>query len=518
MATINNGQGINIPADGGLFNGPHVDARRTGQNTGDLRAKLLRITVKAGDIAPAEENSFGGAYTVPAGNLFPVGAARTRPEIYAMGFRNPFRLTLDEDDVAYISDYSPDSQVPANFRGPAGTGRFQVVDEPANYGWPLCYQPDLPYYKWDFNTSTPLPSAAAPEVNECDNPTRGPQNTSRWVASGGPAVSPGLEYGPPIKRSEIWYSYRDNQGPPNGPLGTPCFEYYNGSWNNVLPSPCPQLFPELFTGGVGPHGTAPYDYDPSNPSPTKFPPYYDGSFIIGEFTQDTMREVKLDSQGRVFKINQALNCGPAPPLPTRPFLCDNPMDMEFGPDGNLYLLTYGDGFFNINPDAAMERFEYVKGKRAPVVVRRRDADERPGAAGGQLQRHGHRRRPGRRSQLRLGLRRQRHDRLDRGGPDAHVHDDGRLRGEADGHRLERHERLGQHDDHGRQHGADGHGQRPDRGRHVRLRRQHPVHGHGHRSGGRGDQLRGGRRDLRARPRLARPRRGDRQRLQRRPAD
>ena len=131
---------------------------------------------------------------------------------------------------------------------------------------------------------------------------------------------------------------------------------------------CPRLFPELFTGGVGPHGTAPYDYDPSNPSPTKFPPYYDGSFIIGEFTQDTMREVKLDSQGRVFKINQALNCGPAPAIPTtRPFLCDNPMDMEFGPDGNLYLLTYGDGFFNINPDAAMERFEYVKGKRAPVV-------------------------------------------------------------------------------------------------------------------------------------------------------
>ncbi|HXV34950.1 MAG TPA: ThuA domain-containing protein, partial [Gaiellaceae bacterium] len=293
---------LNTTTQGGLYNAPHVDARRGAQNTGDLRGKLLRITVKAGDITPAEKNTFGAAYTVPAGNLFPVGMARTRPEIYAMGFRNPFRLTLDSDDVAYISDYSPDSQTPSNFRGPAGTGRYQVVDEPANYGWPLCYQPDLPYYQWDFNTSSPLPSAAAPETHECDNPTRGPRNTSHWVANGGPAVEPGLEYGPPIKRSEIWYSYRDNQGPPNGPLGTPCFEYYNGSWDNVLPSPCPQLFPELFTGGVGPHGTAPYDYDPSNPSPTKFPPYYDGSFIIGEFTQDTMREVKLDSQGRVFKI------------------------------------------------------------------------------------------------------------------------------------------------------------------------------------------------------------------------
>ena len=354
--------------EGGWFTAPHVDARRSAQNTGDLRGKVLRVTVKSGDISTAEANTLGGAYTVPAGNLYPAGAARTRPEIYAMGFRNPFRITLDKNDVAYVTDYSPDSQTPQIFRGPPGTGRVEVVRKPANYGWPLCIKPDLPYYKWDFNTSTPLPSATAPETHECDNPTRGPQNTSRWVANGGPAVEPGLEYGPPITPPEIWYSYRDNQAPPNGPQGTPCFAQYGPG---APPNPvgvCPQLFPEAFTGGVGPHGAAPYNYDPANPSTTKFPPYYDGAFILGEFTQDTMREVRLDSQNRVFKVNQALNCGAAPTVPTRPFLCDNPMDMEFGPDGSLYLLTYGDGFFAINPDAAMERFEYVKGLRAPSAV------------------------------------------------------------------------------------------------------------------------------------------------------
>ena len=245
MATINNGQGINIPADGGLFNAPHVDARRSAQNTNDLRGKVLRITVKSGDITPAEENAVGGAYTVPAGNLFPAGTARTRAEIYAMGFRNPFRITLDKDDVAYVSDYSPDSQVPQQFRGPSGTGRFEIVRAPANYGWPLCYKTDLPYYQWDFNTSTPLPSAAAPETFDCDDPTRGPQNTSRWVASGGPTVDPGLEYGPPITNPEIWYSYRDNQAPPNGPQGTQCFASYGpGAPANPVGA-CPQLFPEL---------------------------------------------------------------------------------------------------------------------------------------------------------------------------------------------------------------------------------------------------------------------------------
>ena len=72
---------------------------------------------------------------------------------------------------------------------------------------------------------------------------------------------------------------------------------------------CPRLFPELYTGGVGPHGMAKYDYDPANPNPKKFPPYYDDSVIFGEWTQDTLREIKLDDQNRIFKINNFLDCG-----------------------------------------------------------------------------------------------------------------------------------------------------------------------------------------------------------------
>ena len=78
--------------------------------------------------------------------------------------------------------------------------------------------------------------------------------------------------------------------------------------------------------------------------------------------------------------------------------------------------------------------------------------------------------------------------------------------------------VGEHDDHGRQHRADGDGHHPGRRRHLRLRRQHPVHGHGHRPRGRADRLRRGRGDVRARPRHARPRRGDDHRLLRRAAD
>ena len=60
-----------------------------------------------------------------------------------MGFRNPFRIQVDENDVAYVSDYSPDAQTPQRSRGPAGTGRFEIVRKPSNYGWPTCYKRDL---------------------------------------------------------------------------------------------------------------------------------------------------------------------------------------------------------------------------------------------------------------------------------------------------------------------------------------------------------------------------------------
>ena len=137
---------------GGFYQGPFNDARRSSTNTNDLRGKLLRIKVKDGDISPAEANTFGGSYNVPAGNLFPVGTAKTRPEIHSMGFRNPFRVQVDEDGVAYIADYSPDSQNPTGLRAAQGTGRIEIVRKPSNYGWPMCYRPTS---RCTSGTSTP---------------------------------------------------------------------------------------------------------------------------------------------------------------------------------------------------------------------------------------------------------------------------------------------------------------------------------------------------------------------------
>lgn len=63
----------------------NVDAQRSSGNSNDLRGGILRITPQP-----------DGTYTIPEGNLFPVGTPDTRPEIYVKGNRNPFRISVDQ--------------------------------------------------------------------------------------------------------------------------------------------------------------------------------------------------------------------------------------------------------------------------------------------------------------------------------------------------------------------------------------------------------------------------------------
>ena len=100
------------------------------------------------------------------------------------------------------------------------------------------------------------------------------------------------------------------------------------------------------------------------------------------------------------------------------------MDMQFGADGAFYLLTYGDGFFNINPDAGMYKLGVRQGPARPAGRAHHRPHRRPRAADGQV----HRARarcdadPGDSIRYRVGLRR-RLDDLQRAQPDAHLHAD-----------------------------------------------------------------------------------------------
>jgi glucose/arabinose dehydrogenase len=289
------------PLDERANRNPAFDAQRTAANTNDLRGKLLRIRVKD-----------GGGYTVPRGNLFRSGTPKTRPEIYAMGLRNPFRFDVDpKTNVVYMADYSPDANAPDPARGPAGHGRWMYIDKPANYGWPYCVSPDMPYVDYDFATET------SGEPFNCRRPVNeSPHNT-------------GLTRLPPVAEPEVAYSYGLSE-----------------------------VWPELGEGGIGPMAGPAYDYDKRNRSRIKWPQYYEGKPLFYEWTRDYVKEFLLDRRGNVREIR--------PVLPS--FVFDNPMDMEFGPDGALYVLEYGDGFFSENPDAQLARFDFVRGNRTPVPV------------------------------------------------------------------------------------------------------------------------------------------------------
>ena len=101
------------------------DAQRTSANTNDLNGKILRIKPVEN---PTGTPGLGNTYTVPPGNLFAAGTEKARPEIYAMGFRNPFRITVDQETGWVLSaDYGPDAGTANANRGPQGSVEYNVV-------------------------------------------------------------------------------------------------------------------------------------------------------------------------------------------------------------------------------------------------------------------------------------------------------------------------------------------------------------------------------------------------------
>ena len=311
-----------VPIDERPNRNPAFDAQRSAANTNDLRGKLLRIRPRP-----------NGGYDIPRGNLFPRGTAKTRPEIYAMGLRNPFRFAVNRTTgEVYVADYSPDAGEPNPNRGPAGHGRWMIVDEPANYGWPYCVTPDLAYRDWNFATQQPGP------YFNCSRPVNeSPHNTGQRVL-------------PPVKQPEVWYSY---------------------------PSADEGLFPGLFEDMVGGDGIAPmagpaYQFDKGNPSAFKWPRYYHGQPLFYEWSRDYVKEFRLNKPNgnRLQDIRQVpipLGYSWVDPTGDPDNPVDNPMDMEFGPDGALYLLEYGDGFFAENPDAKLTKVNFVRGNYSPIV-------------------------------------------------------------------------------------------------------------------------------------------------------
>jgi len=275
------------------------DAQRTSANTQDLRGKILRIRPQP-----------DGGYTIPEGNLFS-DSDRGRPEIYAMGLRNPYRITVDDETGwLYWGDIGPDAGAPDSARGPAGHDEFNQARKAGNFGWPYFVGDNKAYHEYDFaaDTSGPAFDPAAP-INDSPNNT-------------------GARALPPARPPMIWYPYGPSEAFPEMGVGS----------RSAMVGPAVHHA----AASTGPHG---------------LPAYFDDSLLIYEWARNWIKEVTFDSTGHPAAIN--------PLFTDKSFV--RPMDVELGPEGRLYVLEWGNNF-NGGPNSQIVRLDYYGSPERPPVA------------------------------------------------------------------------------------------------------------------------------------------------------
>jgi cytochrome c len=276
------------------------DSRRSAGNTNDLRGKILRIKMKN-----------DGTYTIPEGNLFKPGTAGTRPEIYVMGDRNPYRIAVDKKNgYLYWGEVGPDANNDSlATRGPRGYDEFNQAKAAGFFGWPLFIGPNIPYHAYNYATGESGPNFdPLHPINDSKNNT-------------------GLRELPPAQPAFIWYPYGESKE-----------------------------FPQVGSGGRTAMA-GPIYYTDLYPKATRLPDYYNKKVFFYDWIRGWIKVLTLQPNGELDKME--------PFMATSKF--NAPIDMETGSDGRIYVLEYGSGWFTKNKDAGLARIDYNTGNRAPEV-------------------------------------------------------------------------------------------------------------------------------------------------------
>jgi cytochrome c len=277
------------------------DAQRTSGNTKNYNGKILRIRPEA-----------DGTYSIPDGNLFPKDGSLGHPEIYVMGCRNPWRISVDQKTGdLYWGDVGPDAGGDGP-RGPRGYDEINQAREAGNFGWPYFIGDNFAYPIIDFESGTvglPLDPAA-------------PENHSV-----------------------------NNTGSTTLPPARPAMVYYPGS-----PT---EAFPAAGSGGRTACAGPVYHADDTADSPTRFPDAFDGALFAYDWSRNGFWTVHFDAEQRFDRMERF--------LPDRTFV--RPIDMAFDHDGSLLLIEYGETW-GVNPDARLVRIDYVRGNRTPLAAAR----------------------------------------------------------------------------------------------------------------------------------------------------
>ncbi len=292
------------------------DAQRSAGNTSSKSGKILRIR-------PTAE----GGYTIPDGNLFPKDGLGGCPEIFVMGCRNPWRMNVDEKTgFVYWGEVGPD----ANNDGPRGSRGYDEINQArraGNFGWPYFVGSNFPYAKFDYATKTvgPMFDPARPVNNSVNNT--------------------GAKVLPPAQPALIFWPYGESKE-----------------------------FPMLGSGGRTACAGPVFHFKLSFKKTGGFPDYFDNCLLFWDWQRPFMKWARLDRGSNLLgiepfpaavtlanakqKIDDAEKAGA--------FVIRRPVDAQFGPDGCLYLLDYGETW-GVNPDSKLIKISYQWGNLAPIA-------------------------------------------------------------------------------------------------------------------------------------------------------
>lgn len=275
------------------------DAQRTASNTNDLRGKILRIHPET-----------DGSYTIPEGNLFKKGTPGTRPEIYVMGCRNPYRISVDrKNNILYWGDVGPDAGFDSR-NGSKGFDEINQAREAGNFGWPYFIADNLAYSDSNFC------SGMVGKRFNANDPVNDSRNNSGRLNI------------PAARTPMIWYPYEQSVH-----------------------------FGVLGEGGRCAMSGPVYHY-PSTVSDSALPAHYDNALFVYDWMRNGVFAVHLDDSSRYRYMETFLHSSGD---------FRRPIDMEIDSMGNLHMLEYGSVYGIDNRDARLVRISYNRGNRQPVA-------------------------------------------------------------------------------------------------------------------------------------------------------
>jgi len=269
-------------------------------NTADLRGGTMRIHPDTTDPR---------GYTIPAGNFGEYWAAeftkqnrtalaakyrdttKVKAQIYIKGSRNPYGMSVDKNRLGWVawSECGPDAQ---------RQEEYNISNHPGFGGWPF------------FSGTATRQTAKHGSYDEANDVT-----TAGWAA-----------FNPTTNVSTALA---------NNLAGLPGVD--------SLPPMLPPIMQEA--NGCA-QGGAIIRYDGRINNPGMMPPHLDNTVIYGNFTQNTFGAAKFDTTtgvavGTTAAVFTMTKTG-------RPTL-NNPVDIQQGPDGALYVTDWGGGCCSGSP-------------------------------------------------------------------------------------------------------------------------------------------------------------------------